>query len=371
MQINISTDKLFLEFFNTVEDPRNGKNKRYLISEILLLTLCAILSGADSWRDIVKYGKLKIEYLRNFLPYKHGTPSKNTLYRFFALLNAKMFADIFLIWIGSMNIEKKLIAIDGKTLCNSHNNDAKAIHMLSAYAVNESIVIGQEKIADNSNEIIAIPVLLEKMDIKDSIITIDAMGTQKKIAQTIINKSGDYILALKDNHSILHNDVIDFFNDHSNLKYCDIDENVDCGHSRIETRKCVASNEIEWLGKLKFPGQKSIFCIHSQREIGNAIETEKRYYISSLPTNAKQFNECTRKHWGIENSLHWVLDVVFKEDYSRVRLKNSAHNMAIVRHIALNLLKIEQKKHTKDMSIGRLRKSSGWSDDVLSSILSG
>lgn len=368
----INIEESFLNFFEDIEDPRSGDNTRYSVSEILLVTLCAIIAGAESWRDLVDYGKIKLKFLRQYFPYTYGIPSKNTFYRFFAALKPNSFKSCFISWVQSLKlVENEIIAIDGKTLRRSHDKgkEQAAIHMVSAFAAKTGIVLGQEKVNNKSNEITAIPKLLDLLDINGSIVTIDAMGTQKKIAKQIIDNGGNYILALKGNHSILHEEVAEFLQENKNQPYCKQVQDVDCGHGRIETRNCIATEEIDWLGKLKFPGQESIFCVESTREINHKITTESRYYISSLEANPTKLNSATRSHWSVENCLHWVLDVNFNEDNSRIRLNNAAENMAMVRHSVLNLLKLAKPKFKKDTSLKGLRKMAGWDNSVLSTIL--
>lgn len=368
----INVEESFLDYFEDIEDPRVGENTRYSVSEILLVTLCAIISGADSWRDLVEYGKAKQVFLKEYFPYKHGIPSKNTFYRFFAALKPDSFKACFISWVKSLHLlDNDVIAIDGKTLRHSFDKskEQSAIHMVSAFAAKTGIVLGQEKVEGKYNEITAIPKLLDLLDIRGSIVTIDAMGTQRKIAEHIINAGGDYILALKGNHSTLHEEVIEFFQENKGQSYCKQTQDIDCGHGRIESRNCIATEEIDWLDKLKFPGQKSIFCIESQREIGVNVTTETRYYISSLLADPVRLNSATRSHWAVENCLHWVLDMIFNEDYSRVRLDNAAENMAMIRHTVLNLLKLARPKFKKDISLKGLRKKAGWDDRTLSIIL--
>ncbi|MFN7094431.1 MAG: ISAs1 family transposase, partial [Burkholderiales bacterium] len=231
------------------------------------------------------------------------------------------------------------------------------------------IVLGQEKVNDKSNEITAIPKLLDVLDLRGAIVTIDAMGAQKKIAEQIIKGGGDYILALKGNHSTLYEEVAEYLQENKDQAYCNQIQNVDCGHGRIETRNCLATEEIAWLDKLKFPGQKSIFYVESIREISNTVTTDRRYYISSLPANAAKLNSATRSHWAVENCLHWMLDMTFNEDASRIRLGNAAENIAMIRHAVLNLLKLAKPKFKKDISLKGLRKRAGWDNETLSIIL--
>jgi predicted transposase YbfD/YdcC len=363
----------FLDYFDNIEDPRSDKGKLYSAHEILLITICGLICGAESWRDFVIFGNEKLEFFMEYLPFANGIPSKNTFCRFFASLKPEQFKKCFVEWVGSLSLLKnEVIAIDGKRLCNSFDtlNNKSAIHMVSAFAAKTKLVLAQQKVDDKSNEITAIPKLLDLLDIKGNIVTIDAMGTQKEIATKIIENGGDYILALKGNHSILHEDVIDFFTDNMDnpQKNFKIAKDVDCGHGRIEERNCFVTDKIDWLGELKFPGQKSIICINSSRTIGDITSTEKRYYISSLAANAEKINMATRDHWAVENCLHWSLDVTFNEDNSRIRNDNAAENIAMIRHTALNLLQISKSKY-KGTSIKGLRKKAGWGDSTLKAIL--
>ena len=319
------------------------------------------------------FGKEKIDFLKEYLPFKNGIPSKNTYCRFFGDLKPEQFKDCFIEWVKSLGIiANDIIAIDGKQLRSSFDkkNDKSAIHMVSAFSTNARLVLAQQKVDDKSNEITAIPKLLKLLDIKCNIVTIDAMGTQKDIATNIIEQDADYILALKGNHSTLHSDVIDFFTDNIGQPKSGIckSSEVDCGHGRIETRTCYVTEAIDWLGELKFPGMKSIICIDSERVIGDKASTEKRFYISSLPANAKIINSAIRSHWTIENQLHWSLDVTFNEDNSRIRNNNAAENMAMIRHVALNLLQ-QAKNKFKNTSLKALRKKAGWGTSALKVIL--
>ncbi len=367
------TDCTFLDYFDEIEDPRCDKNKLYSVHEILLVAICGLICGAESWRDLVIFGKAKIDFLKEYLPFKNGIPSKNTFCRFFADLEPKQFKTCFTTWIQSLGlIANDIVAIDGKQLRGSFDkiNDKSAIHMVSAFATNAKLVLAQQKVGDKSNEITAIPKLLNLLNIKGNIVTIDAMGTQKTIAKDIIEREADYILALKGNHSTLHNDVVDFFADNINQPKSGIYKSteVDCGHGRIETRTCYVTEIIDWLGNLKFPGMKSIICIDSERIIGNKTSTERRFYISSLPSNAKKINSAIRSHWAIENKLHWSLDVTFNEDNSRIRNDNASENIAMIRHTALNLLQRSKSKF-KNISLKALRKKAGWDNSTLGVVM--
>ena len=359
----------FLDYFSDLNDPRSGINKLYPIDEILFTTLCSVICGAEGWNDVEDFGDAKLDFLREFLPYKEGVPSDDTFRRFFRAIDPKVFQTCFIEWVGSLGIpiENSIIAIDGKTLRRSHDGDKKAIHMVSAFATEARIVLAQQKTDEKSNEINAIPQLLDLLDIKGSVISIDAMGCQKKIASQIVAKEGDYILALKGNQSSLHDDIKLFFGDsnlHENTKSF---EETDGGHGRIEVRKCSVTDKIDWLKENhKWDGLRSIIKIESYTDSREKRKPDTRYYISSLPADAKKILESVRSHWAIENSLHWVLDMSFNEDLSRIRRENSPENMAVIKHIALNMIrKIQQKRQ----SIKALRKKAGWDNQILRNIM--
>ncbi len=366
--------EIFLDYFDDLEDPRSSRNQIYSVDEILLITICALICGADSWRDLVLFGNEKLPFLKEYLPYKNGVPSKDTFCRFFAALNPTEFKKCFIKWVNSLAIIKEatdnIIAIDGKRLCNSFDeqNNKEAIHMVSAFATKARLVLGQQKVTDKSNEITAIPELLQMLDLRNSIVTIDAMGTQKKIAKQIIKQGGDYILALKGNHTTLHKDIINIFNDKSNHFKTIAD--IDYGHGRIEERTCYALEGIAWLEDLGFDGLKSVICIDAKRTIKKKTSEEKRYYISSLSAdNPEKLNSGIRSHWGIENTLHWTLDTTFNEDNSRIRADNAAENIAMMRHTAINLLHMAQNSSYTKVSLKGLRKKAGWGNATLKTIL--
>lgn len=361
----------FLEYFDDLEDPRIDRKKLYSAHEILLIAICSMTCGADGWRDMVLFGNSKLEFLRHYLPFLNGIPSKNTFCRFFGALKPESFKSCFISWVQSLQlVDNDVIAIDGKTVRHSFDkvNEKSAIHMVSAFASKARLVLGQQKVDDKSNEITAIPKLLALLDIRGAVVTIDAMGAQKSIAQQIIDGGGDYILALKGNQSTLHDEVTEFLENNKKQKYCKSAEETDCGHGRIENRKCFATEEIDWLGKLKFPGMKSIFLIESSRVIGEKETLEQRFYISSLPAEPVKLNSSTREHWSIENCLHWTLDMTFNEDASRIRSENAAENMAMVRHTVVNLMR-QAKSKFKDISLKGLRKKAGWDNKTLTTIL--
>jgi len=341
------TQKTIDSFFEKVQDHRHH-NKIHKLIDVIIIAICGVVAGADTYEQIENFGKKRKKWLSKFLELPRGIPSHDTFGRIFEKMNPNEFQHSFMRWIESVTelTKGQVIAIDGKTLRRSHDksNDKKAIHMISAWASSNQVVLGQLKTAEKSNEITAIPNLLKLLDISGCIITIDAMGTQKKIAKTITGKDGDYILALKENHKTLYNDTTLFFDKMEFMKKegytFDEHTTVDGGHGRIETRKCVMTSDIGWLeDKDNWSGLKCIGMVESTREIQGECSHEKRYYISSLGCDAKIFGNAVRDHWGIENSVHWVLDIAFREDESRVRKGSSPENFAAIRHIALNLLR--------------------------------
>ena len=366
-----------VEHFKDIEDPRIERGKLHNLIDIIAIAICAVICGADTWEDIELFGEAKHEWLKQFLELPNGIPSHDTFGRVFSIISPVEFQRSFLNWIKAISdsIEKEVVAIDGKTSRRSYdkNKGKGAIHMVSAWATANRVVLGQVKTEDKSNEITAIPELLDVLALKDCIVTIDAMGCQKNIAAKIIDKDADYILALKGNQGTLHEDIKLFFQDASDTSFKDIrydfHKTIDGDHGRIETRHYWIVSDIDWLeGKTDWKELKSIGMVESEREIGDKLTKETRYYISSLPGNAKLFGDAVRKHWGIENSLHWVLDVVFREDECRIRKGYAAENFAVLRHIALNLVR-EEKSIKRGVKGKRLK--AGWDNDYLGKILSG
>ena len=366
----------FESYFIKLNDPRIDRKKLYPLIEILFVVLSGMVCGAESWRDFVLFGNEKLEFLRRYFPYENGIPSKDTFARLFAVLDPEAFKVFFVEWVQSLQKAlEKVIAIDGKRLCNSFDtlNEVSAIHMVSAFGTEARLVLAQQKVEDKSNEITAIPLLLDLLSLKGTTVTIDAMGCQKVIAEKIREKEGDYILALKGNQGTLNDDVRLFLETEvaqpSASSIESIYEDVDKGHGRIETRKCYVTSQIDWLKtNHKWSGLKTIAMIEETREIGAKKSCERRFFISSLPPDAKQIAEAVRAHWLVENALHWTLDVVFNEDYSRVRNKNASQNMALIRHIAFNMLSNAQKCF-KNVGLKALRKKAAWGDSTLSLIL--
>lgn len=363
----------FLEAFSEVEDPRQFWKVLHPLKEILFLVLCAVISGFTDFSDIEVYGKERMDYLRRFLPFKAGIPSHDTLDRVFRRINPTSFQTCFIQWVASLQTEiREIIAIDGKTLRGSFDQEHSAIHMVSAWASTQRLVLGQEKTEEKSNEIKAIPKLLELLSLKGAIVTIDAMGCQKAIARQIVEQGGDYVLALKGNHPELHNDIAEFFQaqekEQFHHSHADTHNTLEKGHGRVEKRFYVSTSDIEWL-KERHPEWKdlqSIVMAVSQRSFPDGKNTqETRYYLSSLPQDAKQAGEAIREHWGIENKVHWVLDVNFGDDSSRLRKDYAPQNLHVIKQAALNLIrKIPSKR-----SLRAQRIQAGLNSDYLTQIL--
>jgi predicted transposase YbfD/YdcC len=366
----------FETHFSRLKDPWIKRKKLYPLMEILFVVLCGTICGVESWRDYVLFGKEKIDFLKRYFPFVNGIPAKDTFARLFAVLDPEIFKSCFIEWVKSLQKAlEDVIAIDGKKLCNSGDefNNVPAIHMVSAFATGARLVLAQQKVDDKSNEITAIPLLLDMLNLKGNIVTIDAMGCQKAIAEKVHQKEADYVLALKGNQGTLSKDVELFLETEiakkSGSAIEDQYEDVDKGHGRIETRKCVVTSQIDWLEqKPQWSGLKTIAMIEEKREIKDKISTERRFFISSLPADAKQIASSVRAHWLVENALHWTLDVVFNEDGSRIRKKNAGQNMALMRHIVVNMLG-NAKKCYKDVGLKALRKKAAWGDSTLDLIL--
>jgi predicted transposase YbfD/YdcC len=367
----------FLQHFNLLKDPRvKNHNHRHNFLDILVITILGTICGADGWVEIVDFARAKKEWLKTFLKLPNGIPSHDTFGRVFSLLEAKVFFECFSEWIKAINlpVEKEVIALDGKTLKGSHNrkHGKQALHMVSAWATSQRLLLGQLKTLDKSNEITALPKLLKMIDVKDNIVTVDAMGCQKNIARQIKKQGGNYVMALKDNQPTLRQDVASIFAKGIGKQFKKMlhrrVKSKDHGHGRIDTRvyTLISAREEEEF-KRRWPGLKSIGRVESTRNIDNVIEKEVRYYITSLTyEDINDFARAARQHWGIENNLHWSLDVSFKEDSCRVRIGNAAENLATVRRIALNLLKQEKTRKT---GIAAARKRAGWDHDFLMRVL--
>ena len=366
----------FQEHFGKMKDPRVERTKLYPLEEILFVLLCGSICGAESWRDFVMFGQEKLDFLREYFPFSAGIPCKNTFARVSAALEPEQFRACFIAWAASLQtVPGEVIAIDGKTLCNSANacTGAAPIHMVSAFGTDSRLVLAQQKVAEKSNEITAIPALLDLLDVTGHIITIDAMGCQRSIAKKIRDRGADYVLALKGNQGTLSDDVHMFLESEVakpvSMGISDTYSESDAGHGRVESRRCVVSSQIDWLEqKTAWRGLTSLAMIEETREFKGRISVERRFFISSLPANARQIAQAVRAHWAIENTLHWTLDVVFNEDRSTVRKDHAPQNMAIVRHVVLNILNTA-KKQFKGIGVKTLRKKAAWGNENLRLIL--
>ena len=364
---------VFLSHFNDLPDTRQPGKVVYPLNEVLLLALLATLAGAETFTDIARFGDKKLALLRRFRPFRDGTPPHDRIGDIFATLDADHFQRCFVAWVASVTgIPAGVIAIDGKTVRRSgRKRDAKApIHMVSAFAARQRLVLGQVKVAEKSNEIIAIPKLLNMLTIEGAIVTIDAMGCQRDIAKAILDKKADYLLALKGNQGSLREDVELFVTEQTTRGFADteISQNttVDGDHGRIETRTTTVFQDVEWLQKRhNWPGLKAVVMVESSREVSGKIERETRLYITSLVMIAALLGPVVRSHWAIENSLHWVMDMIFRDDECRVRTDHAPANFTTIKHMAHNLLRTATSKD----SLRLRRKVAAWDDNFLAGII--
>jgi len=370
---------VFLDHFKGLPDPRQPGKVIYPLAEVLLLCLLAVLAGAETFVDIARFGDKKLDLLRRFRPFRDGTPSHDHLGDIFATLEAEAFQRCFVAWVAALTgTSAEVIAIDGKTLRRSYQQKgAKApIHMVSAFAARARLVLGQVKVAEKSNEIIAIPKLLDMMAIEGAIVTIDAIGCQRGIAAKIVDKKADYVLALKGNQGTLREDVELFAAEQKANGFTDSKvsrhETVDGDHGRIETRTYTVIHEVAWLNERHdWPGLQAVVMVESTREIPGSspgtdkIERETRFYITSLVWLASQLGPVIRSHWAVENSLHWVMDMIFRDDECRIRSQHAPANFTTLKHMAHNLIR---KAPGKD-SLRLRRKTAGWDDDYLASLI--
>ena len=363
-----------LDHFSALEDPRQSWRVVYPLPEILLLVLCATLSGMDDFVETKLWGEQRLDFLRRFLAYDRGIPSHDTLNDVMNALDPELFKACFTAWVaGLRESEPDTIAIDGKTSRRSHARakGREPLHLVSAWACRQRLVLGQEAVADKSNEIVAIPLLLQRLALTGALVTIDAIGTQTKIAETIVERGGDYLLALKTNRPVLFGDVETFFAD-PQAGPLDTLETTDADHGRVEIRRHAVCHDIDWLfsdrryaDEPSFPHLATIAMVETEVERNAKIEREKRYYLSSAALDAKTFARAVRDHWGIENRLHWVLDVVFHDDLARLRSGHGPENMAVVKHMAMNLVRKPKDRH----SLKVRRKLANINPDYLESLL--
>ena len=368
------------DHFASLEDPRVERTRLHPLLSIVTIAICAVIGGAESWEDIELFGEAKADWFATFLDLPHGIPSHDTFNRVFAALDPVQFRTCFLRWMQAVAevLPAQTIAVDGKTVRRSHDRESGkgAIHMVSAWATANHVVLAQLKVDEKSNEITAVPDLLRSLALAGCLVTIDAMGCQREIAHQILEQGGDYVLALKDNQETLAEEVALSFaaasaDDFTGVQH-DQAVTVEKGHGRIETRRLQVIGDaaiIAWLQERHaWPGLAAIGRVQAERRIGTERSIEDRYYLLSSPLAASAFGEAVRHHWGIENCVHWVLDVTFGEDQSRIRAGHAAENFAVLRHIALNLLRQEQSKR---VSLKGKRKKAGWDTDYLLQILHG
>jgi len=358
-----------IKYFAELTDPRVERTREHLLQDIVFIAIAAVLCGAESWNDMEAYGKAKEPWLKTFLPLPNGIPSHDTFNRVFSMLDPEPLEACFLAWVREVAqlSQGEVVSIDGKAIRGSRQAGNKSIvHMVSAWAQANHLVLAQRKVADKSNEITAIPKLLQVLELSGTVVTIDAIGCQRTIAQQIITQKADYILAVKENQENLLEEVKDSFR---MLPAEAVAEETDCGHGRVERRTCSVLGDVTLIEKAsQWASLHSLVRIEAERfhKATGEIERETRYYISSVPPEAARLNRSIRQHWGIENGLHWVLDLAFHEDQSRKRAGHAAQNFSLLNRIALNLL-----KHDKSAKVGIRGKRlvAGWDNDFLLRLL--
>jgi predicted transposase YbfD/YdcC len=366
--------RLLLDHFAKIKDTRQSWKVAYPLREVLFLVVCGTIASGDDYEDIVDWGKAHLSFLRGFAEFHFGIPCADWLRTVMNRIDPELFRDCFTSWVAECWPDKLgLVAIDGKTSRRSHNRRTgqKALHLVSAFATNSRLVLGQEAVFEKSNEITAIPALVERLDLEGALVSIDAMGCNPTIAQSILDAGADYLLAVKDNQPTLHADIESYFAT-APPEEVERVETVGKDHGRFEVRNHTVSTMVDWYaaersypGAPRFPQLTTIAMVESRIERGDKIETERRSYISSRALSAAAFADAARGHWAIENKLHWILDVTFNEDRSRLRTGHGAKNMAVVRHFALNLVRQVADKR----SIKRRRKRASWDPQYLLEIL--
>ena len=372
----------FIDYFSGLQDPRQAGMVLFPLGEIMLLMLCGVLAGAEGFVEIVRWGEINLDFLRRFLPYEKGIPSHDAVNDLFNALDHDAFSNSFVAWAQGLRAvdegvsKDDVVAIDGKT--SRRTGDARkgrpALHMVSAWASRQQLVLGQEAVADKENEIIAIPRLLKMLELKGALVTIDAMGCQKEIARTIRDEGADYLLPVKGNQASLEEDLALFFTEQRAADFADAEalyhETVDNDHGRLEVRRHWSTDDIAWLkARHDWSGLASVGMVEREVENRGRTEATRHLYICTLPADAVLLARATRAHWGIENRLHWVLDVIFHDDLCRLRTGFGPQNFAVVRHIALNLLKKAKTKGKHGPNV--TRKMAAWSSDFLETVIRG
>ena len=378
--MNANPTAAITDYFVSLEDPRIERTKLHELLDIIVIAICASICGADDWVEVALFGNAKLPWLRTFLALPNGIPSHDTFGRVFARLNPEQFQQCFLAWIQAVSVVTRgqVIAIDGKVLRGSCERalGKAGIDMVSAWATANHLVLGQVKVDDKSNEITAIPKLLQMLEIAGCIVTIDAIGCQTAIAQTVVDLDADYVLAAKENQGHLYEDIKGLFDAAQEVNFKDVPhayaKTTDKDHGRLEIRQCwtiADATLVDYLrNRASWPKLQTIVKVVAERRLNDETTIEARYFISSLDGDAQRMLAAVRGHWGIENSLHWVLDIAFDEDHHRVRKDNGPANFAVLRHIALNLLKQE---HTVKAGIKAKRRKAGWDEPYLLKVLCG
>jgi predicted transposase YbfD/YdcC len=372
--MNTNNPAKLLKHFRIVRDPRLERNKEHKLLDIIGLTICAVLSGADTFVAVAEYGCTKADWLKTFLSLPNGIPSHDTIGRVFALLDPEEFQRGFVAWVKAVSklTNGEVVAIDGKTARRAYEKSGNPLHIVSAFATANGITLGQRATDRKSNEITAIPRLLKTLQINGCIITIDAMGCQKEIAKTILEQGADYVLAVKDNQKTIHQDLRQLFAAANASRYAgDYFETSEKSFGRQETRRCRTLNDARLLPdgnchRYNWPGLRCLAEVTSERTVNGNTATETRYYLSSLTGNAEELLRAVRSHWQIENTLHWSLDVAFREDESRVRRGHAQTNFSLIRKLALGLLQRDRKTKT---GIAAKRLKAGWDNDYLCQVL--
>jgi len=361
------------DHFAQLSDPRLGRAKRHELLDILMISVCAMLCGAETFVDMEDFGHCKLDWLKTWLALPHGIPSHDTFNRVFGLIDPVGFMDCFLSWTQSLRtvVAGELVALDGKTVRQSRARGHGPIHLVNVWAARNRLVLGQLKVADHSNEITALPSLLRVLELTGCVVSVDAMGCPKQVAKEIHEADADYVLALKGNQGNLHAEIKEFLDDAQARNFAGVAhqfvETLEKDHGRLETRRYWVTEQIDWLAdRSEWEALRSIGLVEAVREINGRASTERRYYLSSLPAQAEPFAAAVRGHWQIENSLHWVLDVQMGEDRCGVRNQNAAQNLAALRALCLNLLRRDQQFK---VGVRGKQKAAGWSNDYLRSLL--